>query len=477
MIRSALQVRDGGVGLLTALALIPITLMLLAAMNSGQASHERRALQDSADAIVLSHQRWAARSLNTLAMNQVASTQVISVAIGAEALDDTLGILRGYSWGAIGWITKHALRECPKFRFLPAVIVCAIQHGIETREAVSALRYVSRTRSKYQLSNVIAFAHQALRTLDDLNHEIIERFPRAMQDMAQGHADRSGLEDWYFVHGCQAPGTRSCETQPTRGGKGLPVIAEGVFERCQALNFGTLNGRTGFSSRGFPIGSGPLRYGGSEQTPDLKDHINKESEIGERLESFYEHYDKSEVIKFIGWDDFPRWLNLPFRQRKDGPNIFTVQFWTKRADVCAGGFIPSVPFVGGGLRAPLPTPWSAINIGPLERLTLKRPEHMPDDYHTLVAVTDQRGKRFGLAMFGPAPQRGYAYGQSAILNHISADFYTAAWRGDLMPSSELDDPSVIAQDIEARAASVFQEFADLLNAVDGAQRWDWINAH
>ena len=471
----------GSVGLVGLLALVPITLILLTAMNTGQASHEKRHIQDAADAIVMSHQAWAARSLNVIAMNQVAATQLTAVAIGAEALDESLNILRIYSGGAILYIAGHAAGHCPRFKLWPAILACFAQHALEASEAVRALTYVSRTKSRYRLSEVIALSHRSLRALDETNAEIIARFPRAMQDATQAFADRAGLEDWYFYDACVGRGIRQCQRSPTKGGKTLPIHdggASGMFELCQALSFGTLNGRTGFLARGFPLSRGPLTFGGSPARPNLMRHINEESQIGRRLESFYNWYQRSVLVTFPkGVDRFPQGLNLPFKQQANGTNIFTVLFQTKHADVCLNNAIPNVPFIGGGLRAPVPKIWMANDIGPLERVTLKRPEQMPDDFHTLVGVTAQRKDRFGQSHFERPPRRGYAYAQAGLINRSSADMFSAAWEMRLMESSELDAPRPVARDFERNAAQSFRDFVKLLDAVDGQSGWERVNAH
>lgn len=471
----------GGVGLLGLLALVPISLILLTAMNTGQASHEKRHVQDAADAIVMSHQAWAARSLNVISMNQVAATQLTAVAIGAEALEEALTNLERHAGLAIGHIVIHAGSHCPRFKLWPAVLACFAQHAFEASEAVSAMSYVSRTRSRYRPSEVVRLSHRSLRALDETNAEIIARFPRAMQDAAQAFADRAGLEDWYFYEACVGRGIRQCQRSPTKGGKTLPIHdggATGLFELCQALSLGAFNGRTGFMARGFPLGRGPLTYGGSPARPDLMRHINEETQIGDRLQSFYDWYDRSLLVAFPkGVDEFPSALNLPFKQQADGNNVFTVLFRLKHADVCLNNAIPNIPLIGGGLRAPLPKIWMANDIGPVERISLKRPEQMPDDFHTFVGVTAQRKDRFGQSHFERPPRRGYAYAQAGLINRSSADMFSAAWEMRLMESSELDPAGPVARDFERNAAQSFREFVKLLNAVDGSSGWERVNAH
>ncbi|WP_152544547.1 hypothetical protein [Actibacterium mucosum] len=436
---------------------------------------ERRALQDAADAIAMSHQSWAARSLNTISMNQVAAVQLTATAIGAEALDDALDVLAIYSGIATGYIAIHAGINCPPL--LLGAPACFAQHALEASEAVSAALYVASTKSKYKPGQVEDLAHRALRATEEMNKEIIARFPRAMEDATQAYAERAGLEAWYFLDSCVGSDIRACAPSPRQGGKPLPVYDAGTagqVEKCAAMFFGTMNGRTGFMARGFPIFRGPLSYGGSSGNPNLKRHINEETDIGNRLESFYDWYSRSYLIGSP--PKYPQILNLPFKQSEDGLNMFTLFFAMKTIDVCIGGGVPSIMGFGG-LRAPLTTVWAANNVGQFDRLSLKRPEHMPDDFHTLVAVAALSGTRFGQSHFGAVPTRHFAYGQASLINRSSVDTFSALWEAQMMPASELDQPAPPAADISANAAPAFAELANLLNAVDGAEKWDWINAH
>ncbi len=67
--------RRGAVAVLAVATMVPVTTMLAAHMNAGQMIEDRRQVQDAADALAEMHGAWTARSLNTLSMNNVTTTQ------------------------------------------------------------------------------------------------------------------------------------------------------------------------------------------------------------------------------------------------------------------------------------------------------------------------------------------------------------------------------------------------------------------
>lgn len=72
------------------LAGVPLVLLIIFVLNTGEHLQRRTELQNAADAYALTQANWTARSMNVMAMNQVAMTQSLAVAAGAEALQAVL---------------------------------------------------------------------------------------------------------------------------------------------------------------------------------------------------------------------------------------------------------------------------------------------------------------------------------------------------------------------------------------------------
>ena len=71
-------------------AMLALVVFIALLFNTGQQTIARRQVQDAADAIALSEAVWVARSLNVMAMNQVALTQSFAVNVVSSAMLPTL---------------------------------------------------------------------------------------------------------------------------------------------------------------------------------------------------------------------------------------------------------------------------------------------------------------------------------------------------------------------------------------------------
>lgn len=77
---------DGQISVLFLLGVVTLVMLVMMLLNTGQHVTERIEVQNSADSLALSRANWAARSLNMVAMNQVAMTQATAVATATTAL-------------------------------------------------------------------------------------------------------------------------------------------------------------------------------------------------------------------------------------------------------------------------------------------------------------------------------------------------------------------------------------------------------
>ena len=284
--------RRGAVALVAVAGMVPVAGMLTASMNSSQMIDDRRATQDAADALGRMHGAWAARSMNILAMNAVTETQLLTVALGSEALNGTLIEQQAAIAAALGHIGSHAARKCkPKFKFDPWPILCGSWHGMAMVPAIEAEITLLGIWSDYDPAHGIEVARRGLTAIEGMNRAIIERFPRAMHEIGEDYARELGIDEFHFDDPCDTDLARDCESGRTRDGMALPVEEGDMttnLARCFAMHNGTTTRSTGFRARGFDLGQGPLDHDGATS---VRDFINDETGVGEMLHGFKDAYE------------------------------------------------------------------------------------------------------------------------------------------------------------------------------------------
>jgi hypothetical protein len=284
--------RRGAVALVAVAAMVPVAGMLTASMNSSQMVDDRRATQDAADAVARMHGAWSARGLNIIAMNSVTETQLLTVALGAEALNGTLAEQQIAVILAGGHIASHAAQKCrPKFKFDPWPIVCGVWHGVAAIPAIKAQVTLLDIRSDYDPVHGIETARRGLTAIEGMNRALLARHPRAMREIGEDYAELLEVDAFHFDDPCASDLSENCQGGRTQDGMSLP-LEEGDagtdFARCVAMETGTMLRRTGFGARGFDIGQGPLDHDGST---GVRDFINDETGVGEMLHDFKDAYD------------------------------------------------------------------------------------------------------------------------------------------------------------------------------------------
>jgi len=489
-----LRRRKGAVAMVAVVGMIPAATILAANLNSGQMTNDRRVAQDAADALAMMHGQWTARALNIVSMNQVAATQAMTVAIGSEALDRTLQELEITAWKALGYIAGHAGANCPPRSGFPANIVeaavwsvpCFAQHVYEGSQAVETLIETDRIERRYDPEHGIDLSHAALAAIEGMNRALFERHPRAMREIAQDYAQELGIDTWHFADPCvDAPGA-PCDQTNSRDGMALPIEDGGLDARiqfCAAMNLGTTTRFTTFATRGFPMGQGPLQFGGSNGTPNVKEHINAESDIGQALEDFKEWYDDARLLAYIArFDDYPQ--SPPFQligeQNADGPNSFTRRFDAKELSVCAiGGSVtgPLNDLIRMEIEAPVPTMWVLRDMSPLNPLPPVRPEDMSAAFHILAYAQITADERVGTRVLGQSMEMQTAFGQVGVYNPDGADLFSQNWHSILMPASRVDDPRDAGQRLGQQATADFDDLAETLQRVTDLGTWGRVNAH
>jgi hypothetical protein len=499
--RALARRRKGAVALLAVAAMIPITGMLSASMNAGQMIDDRRQVQDASDSLALMHQTWAARSLNMISVNNVTTAQLLTVAVGSEALSGALIEQQIAIGRALGHINTHSNTYCvPGFPYDPWPGICRGIHGAATIPALIAQVRAAIVFFRYDPLHGINTSRDALEAIEGMNEAIVRRFPRAMAEIGRDYADELGIDDFHFADPCDPAGGATCASGPTRDGMDLPLEEGGIPARlqlCAAMERGTVAGRfTSFAERGFPDGEGPMADAGGRDGPDVMEHINDTTRVGRMLFEFKRYYSTNSPIVpyfpfvgsslpryyvFAGFTPHPAADNLQGEQRRAGPNSFTRKFEGKWRSICAGADLlaPSINLFGASpiIEAPVPTMWQLSGINPLNPLPPVTPEDMPEPFHALALVQKDKSRRLSAAVLTDQVESHFGYGQAGLYNPDGADLFSAAWRTKLVPAARADAPADLARGLSDRAPAAFRPLARALEPVADTASWERVNAH
>ncbi len=502
--------RRGAVALLAVVALVPMSAMISASVNTGQSFEDRRRSQDAADAMALAHATWSARSLNTIAMNNVTISQLLTVAIGSEALEATIWEFYATVSNINDFVDRQN-RYCQALNALwfiggtAAAEACENWNDGFVRTPANLARIFVGTfiHARYQPMWSAFTAQQALRAMDDMNEEIVARFPDTIRQIAADYAELFDVDGFHFVEPCALEG--QCYDRPGTG-MSLPIERNAFLERyelCEGMFRGsssripTVSIRSSFEARGFSNGTGPMTEGGN-----IRDHIEEQTDIDNvlRLTDFY-------------YDYFPLAFTLPLFRRvpardalqgtqETGDNTFTRSFDSKLAALCYPVYGEPHTFSGynrQALLAPLlaiipsrPTTFSPI--GATRNFTPPtRPEDMAPEYRVLTIVQTEPAehlgnevppfsgtgsdRQFAVEVLNSKPMHHFAHAEATIFNPDGGDLYTQNWRTRLTPATRMDAPRDIAADLREHAPGAFSDLARALDAVQSTTGWSQINAH
>lgn len=492
--KSLARRRKGAVALLAVASMVPVTVMFAASMNTGQMMDDRRQVQDASDALAAMHATWTARSLNVISMNNVTSAQLFTVAIGSEALAGTLQELQITAGLALAYIAGHAAINCPPRSGNPVsaaietvfwTIPCGINHALVAVPAGVAISRSISIDNAYDPDHGIAVSHKALSAIEGMNKAIIARFPRAMSEIGTEYAKVHKIDDFHFADPCDGYGTANCTKTNTDDGMALPLEKGGQESRtefCLAMNFGTTAKFTTFRSRGFPIGKGPMRYGGSSSQPVVMDFINKETDIGSVLKDFKDFYegDQSDLLRYIyaGFDSHPQFpTNLLGGQEKDGPNAFTRRFQAKLASLCTGINLPGNGLLRLSMETPEFTFWKLKDVSTLQVPPFAQPDQMPDAFRILAYAQKDKNRRLGSKVLNDDIESHFGYAQTGVYNPDGADLFSQNWRFRMMPATRMDDPQSASNKLNTQALAAFEPLASNLAGVSDTTTWARVNVH
>ena len=300
MIRKLLsRKRRGALAIVAVAGMVPVTAMMSANLNTSQMVDDRRQTQDAADALAKMHGTWTARALNIISMNNVTTAQLMSVAVGSEALYLTTTELTATAAVAGAYITGHGVIHCPPRTLPPASIVeaviwtapCTAWHAAVAVPATLAATRAADINSDFDPLHGIRTAEKALDAIDGMNKALAARHPRAMAEIAEGYYDLLDIDDHHFADPCDGPGLGNrCDRTNTGDGMALPIEAAEFGAHLQLYTYMERGLTSTFNARGFGRTQGPLSNGGTNRRPHLKDHINHVTEIGTALYEFKRFY-------------------------------------------------------------------------------------------------------------------------------------------------------------------------------------------
>jgi hypothetical protein len=474
--------RRGAIGLIAVAAMIPVTAMIAANTNSGQMINERRMVQDGADALAAMHATWTARSLNVLSMNNVTTTQLLTVAIGSEALAGTLAEI-GLAVGTVhAAVAAHVAQFCNTGEPI-STAACTVANGLATVPADIIGGFAIAMHFRYRPDHGMDVANRSLRAIEGMNRAIVERLPRATSEIGEDYARELGIDAFHFADPCGGSLSRNCTTTATDDGMSLPV-EEGNDpvtwqQYCQAMDNGARLGFTTYHARGFGMNGGPMTTGGARR-PHVRDHVQSLTGIDSLLKTFKDIYRNMYLLSVAppGLRPFPQWGNLQGTQT-GRDNSFLRRFNFKRNSLCfTGGTRNGIPSPLPGLlpviEAPVPTFWKPRDIDPWD--LIYQPDEMPEAFHILALTQKDKGRRLAAAVLADDVESHFGYGQTGVYNPDGANLFSQNWRYRMMPATRMDDPARMAGDLRRQAKAPFAPLAQALGAVS-SPGWERVNAH
>jgi hypothetical protein len=297
--------RRGALAMVALAAIVPVTGMMAANLNTSQMIDDRRQSQDAADALASVHAAWTARSLNIIAMNNVTTAQLLSVAVGSEALIVALSELTGRAGASALYIAGHGATHCPARSPNPIAYAvesaiwtapCGVWHTAVGLPATLAITRAERIKDEFDPAHGLETATKALKAIDGMNKALAQRHPRAMAEIAESHHPILEIDDHHFADPCSGAMVRNCTTANTGDGMALPLVeasASAYAHLALVMAVGMTSKDTTFRARGFDPGRGPIQAGGSRGYAKLVDHINHVTEIGVALHDFKRFYSSS----------------------------------------------------------------------------------------------------------------------------------------------------------------------------------------
>lgn len=479
--------RKGAIAVLAVVAILPITAMVSAHVNTGQMMEDRRRTQDAADSLAIMHATWTARSLNVISMNNVTATQMMTVAIGSQALEATLLELRATIRKTEGWIALQDVK-CAALATgvvtAPLAKACLKWNDWALRKPLKPFKwYANLIDLYYAPAWGIARSEKALGAIDRMNSKIVERFPEAMRDIGKDYAKLLRIDDFHFVTHCLEEGT--CGRRRQGQGMALPVKPQMVpLDFCEGMLHGSkslapiIEARKSFRERGFAANHGPMGNGGRGRT-HVREHIVNVTKIDFVMKAYKFYY--SIVWAKPTFSRLPRRFNIQ-GQQSYRDNTFTRSFDSKLTTVCPHVNKAST-FSGYHARWALSAyigtrPETFVSVGRKQNTPgPRKAQSMHDAYRVLAIAQVKPSRHLSAKLLSSRSIPHYGYGQATVHNPDGADLYTQAWRAKLTEASRMEKPDDVARDLDRHASNAFKPLVHALKGVRHLSSWGKINAH
>jgi len=240
----------GQVATLFALGAMGLVMLLLMLLNTGSFLEQRIQVRNAADAAAMAQANWVARSLNTMALNNVAITQGFGLSVLAAVVNELVSKAQELA-------TERLLEYQTQLAGCTNEAICqTLQANIDDlRERVMAPLTAILEDQPLLIQQRF---QQITRSLAEMNHQIAVGFPTFSADVQRSLALANGLggNDFQFY---AEPGADPVTT-------GLPVIPLTLGEPVNLLCLGGEYGGDGerfgnFRHRGYATGIGPLTQG------------------------------------------------------------------------------------------------------------------------------------------------------------------------------------------------------------------------
>lgn len=424
-------------------AMLALAVFVSLLFNTGQQTIARRQVQDAADAIALSEAAWVARSLNVMAMNQVALTQSFTINVVSSTMLPTLteGLVKA------GKKLEEYIACCETW---VGCLACG-PAGID----LIARTIIPLVQLYGDALPIVRDSASLARALSDMNQDLVKQFPGFSRELARSLARDNGLGDeppiLYAGHGSQAGA----------GELGLPVAAETLSDLPTLYLAGTsgtppsLGLFWNYQAHGYPRGTGPY--------PLARD--SAKAALAPPLDAM------------AGFPHFvdPDWGSVNRAPSSNGLDRL---------------FAPYQSRLLTQFRERVETVWKAASLArtlPLPPVSVRifKPKNAPPpvaplsqrqrNQWSLLAVARRRESVVAAASyFDNAPGAAYAYAQAEVVSDMNYDLYTQQWRAKLVPARLWEDRDQRPRLIEA--LKDYPAFRDLARRIPDTD-WEKVNAH
>lgn len=418
------------------LGLVTFVLLVVMILNTGEEVVRRTEVQNAADAAAITQASWTARSLNLVAMNQVALTQsftvsVVSAAVAqvaTEALAVTLDLQHQYEW------------ICEKTGVITVGLSCLGAGAAIAALAVSVQVPLGIVLSKDPGGRSGDFREIAI-ALTDMNAHLRDDFPKATRRIAAQVAGTNRVDPPLF-HPAAAGSAGEATPLPVEDAPPVELPPYGPSRLCRTGEEGTTTGDLfgNFESHG-------------QGRPYRPYPLAREDAVGQDglLLALQALKAQSALIRF-----YDREYGPASRQgRRDNALTRNLDQWWRV--YCHGRVLPQViPWVANPSRAkgtpgarvipiphvrhvpmpPLPLSLYRVQGRPLAPLPGALTPQSTRDALSLVAFTRRRSDAAILpARFTRPEPATYAYAQAEVYSAGGTyDLFTQDWKARLVPA-------------------------------------------